>query len=481
MSKRIHRRFVAICFVGLLVLGLTFSGSQSSGAAPPPPQVQSTAGPKVLIRAGEPTRSIHSLRLPEFALEGASSASITVNYNGVWSAEAQNAFQHAVNIWASQINSPEVITIEAYWAVLPTGVLGAAGATTIHAGHLSYPVAGTWYPVALANALSGSDQNGSTAEIVAQFNSGRSDWYFGTDGNPPIDRYDFVSVVFHELCHGLGFFGSMRVDEAGVGSWGYWDSSYTVLYPMIYDRFTENGSGQALLTDFPNNSVQLATQLQSNDIFFDGPYANAFNGGVRPELYAPGTWSQGSSYSHVGEAYNGTSNALMTFSIPPGEVNHLAGPIVQGIFKDMGWTFNPHLRITGQTVGGAAGEPGEPVIFTLSVANDGAAIATEVVVTDQLPTDLVAPYDWDVSPSLGGTTERGGSPFVWDLPDLGPSATGVITVYATLASPLPPQYAIVNQATIATGEAEADLSDNTASTIVIIDPLQTFVPMALRR
>ena len=57
----------------------------------------------------------------------------------------------------------------------------------------------------------------------------------------------------------------------------------------------------------------------------------------------------------------------------------------------------------------------------------------------------------------------------------------MITIYGTLASPLPSQYVIANQATIDTVEAEADLSDNTTSMIVLIEPLQAFLPMVLGR
>ena len=81
-------------------------------------------------------------------------------------------------------------------------------------------MADTWYAAALANELSGGDVNGATSEIVAVMNSdvdnstvlGAIDWYYGTDGNPPetspgsgkFDE-DFVTVVLHEVGHGLGF------------------------------------------------------------------------------------------------------------------------------------------------------------------------------------------------------------------------------------------------------------------------------------
>ena len=56
-------------------------------------------------------------------------------------------------------------------------------------------------------------------------------------------------------------------------------------------------------------------------------------------LYAPSPWSDGSSYSHLAESYNGTPNALMTFSLANGESIHSPGPVTLGIMKDVGWTM----------------------------------------------------------------------------------------------------------------------------------------------
>ncbi|MCK7534680.1 MAG: hypothetical protein MZV63_28610 [Marinilabiliales bacterium] len=38
-------------------------------------------------------------------------------------------------------------------------------------------------------------------------------WYFGTDGNTPELLYDFVTVVLHEIGHGLGFTGFFLLPE----------------------------------------------------------------------------------------------------------------------------------------------------------------------------------------------------------------------------------------------------------------------------
>src|SRR3972149_6150390 len=120
----------------------------------------------------------------------------------------------------------------------------------------------------------------------------------------------------------------MRYGMASCGGadWGCWGT-----YPGIYDRFTENGIGTPLLS-FPNNSKALGDQLISGSVYFDGANADAANGGAPAKLYAPGTWSQGSSYSHLDTIFDGTANALMTYSIAPGESVHSPGPVTLGIF-----------------------------------------------------------------------------------------------------------------------------------------------------
>lgn len=274
-----------------------------------------------------------------------STADITVNYIGSWTPTAQNAFQYAVDIWETLVSSPVTIVINAEWGPLGSGVLGGARPEDTFANFANAPVAGTWYPVALANSLAGADLAPGAADIRAIFSSSYSNWYFGTDGNPGISKIDFVSVVLHEIGHGLGFSGSMLVDN-GSGSWecrgilgeGCW--GYNSGFPFTYDRFTENGSNHGLINTviFANPSTALGGQLTSENVFFDGPNTTVANGGKPAELYAPGSWQRGASYSHLDdETYDGSANALMTHAITAGEANHDPGPVAMAIYKDMGW------------------------------------------------------------------------------------------------------------------------------------------------
>ena len=329
---------ITVLLVALIVLS-SFSSLPATAQVPQPGEGLE-GGPLVIYLAGEMDSTTPFIAPPLRArTQSVQAATINVTYTGSWSSQAQTAFQYAVDIWETQISSPVTIEVQANWTNLGGGgILGSAGSAGSRANFSGAPVANTWYPYALANMLAGTDLNSSSVDILVNLNSSYSSWYFGTDGQPPGNRIDMVSVALHELGHGLGFAGSMSASSsvcgsAGVGCWGYGSS-----YPFIYDRFTENGGGTALLS-YPNYSTSLAGQLTGNEIYFDGPNARAANGGNRPELYAPSNWRQGSSYSHLGEVFNGTSHALMTYSIGGGEANHNPGSVMLGMFHDMGWAL----------------------------------------------------------------------------------------------------------------------------------------------
>ncbi|MFQ6100861.1 MAG: hypothetical protein ACE5OS_06450 [Anaerolineae bacterium] len=410
-----------------------------------------------------------------------------------WPQAAKDAFQYAVSIWASTLNSSQTIVIDACWrSDLGSGVLGSARARSPHHDFPNAPYANTWYQVALANTLSNSDLNDSDlydwdgdgndadSEILANFSS-TFDWYYGTDGNTPGTQVDFASVVLHELGHGLGFAGSMNYDDgagypecngtAGVGCWGYGTA-----YPYIYDRFTEDNSGTSLIA-FTNHSTALGSALVSTNVFFDGTHANAANGGSRVELYAPNPWKPSSSYSHLDESFSGTENALMTYSLGPGSSEHNPGPVMLGMFKDMGWTIgDADLRILKRVLGeGLNLAPGDPVTFTLSIENIGGATATGVVVTDTLSTDILTPT---FETSLAGITATGVISYVWELPDLAASASGAITVYGTISHTMPiTGFAIWNTASISSDGIEEDTNNN--SSTVLVGGHRIYLPLIL--
>jgi hypothetical protein len=84
------------------------------------------------------------------------------------------AFQFAANIWGTFVASNVTIQVSASFAPLAcsstSAILGSAGPFTFFRDFTGAPVAATWYAVALANALHGSDLDPSNPDVTAQFN-----------------------------------------------------------------------------------------------------------------------------------------------------------------------------------------------------------------------------------------------------------------------------------------------------------------------
>ena len=266
-------------------------------------------------------------------------AEFIVNYPADIDIDAQNAFAYAIEIWSYQIATDVPIVIDFSFSDLGPTTLGSAGPNNFFRNFSGATKSNTWYPVALANKLAGFDLDEGNADINISFNS-EFNWYFGTDGNVPAGQFDFVSVVLHELGHGLGFTGSGSSD----GTNGTWGSGTT--NPFIYDDLVVNTSNDRTL-DFTSPSTDLHDFLTSNDLFIDGSETVVANGDTPAKIYAPSTFDQGSSYSHWNEStYNGTTNALMTPQIGSAEAIHDVGDITRALFKDLGWESKPNDDLT---------------------------------------------------------------------------------------------------------------------------------------
>jgi len=119
------------------------------------------------------------------------------------------AFTFAANVWGATLDSPVPIVIQAAFNPLAPNVLGSAGATSIFSDFGSvglYPgpeFPNTWYFSSLADKRAGAELNPGSADINAQFSS-NFNFYLGVDNNHGAQN-DLVTVLLHELGHGLNF------------------------------------------------------------------------------------------------------------------------------------------------------------------------------------------------------------------------------------------------------------------------------------
>lgn len=288
----------------------------------------------------------------------AKKGSITVSYFN-FPTNAVAAFEYAVSILESILPADTRLNVNAYWESLPSDVLGNSVITGLAAGwsvNALDPM--VYYPVSLAEKIAGENLNTDEFGDMELRMNRSANWYFGTDGHPGT-KYDMVTVVLHELCHGLGFFDSMDTD-GGYGYYGF------LTVPVIYDMFIENYNG-AKLTDtlsFINFSSSLYNQLVSDSVYFNGPLLRNFNNGMRAKLYSPSEFDNGSSISHLDE--DNTDYPLMTPFINPGEAIHNPGDLTMSILGDLGWI---NTRISHQPIGDTEDHLSE-ISFSVDIESD---------------------------------------------------------------------------------------------------------------
>lgn len=136
--------------------------------------------------------------------------------NGVTVGEQRMiVLQHSADFLATIFDSSVEIRVEAEFNPRACGGLGGAYPTYNYYQTSTGPLpkSNILYPIALANALSGTDIFSSIGSdyphlrinLQSDF-SCTSDWYYGFSDTIPFNKASLFSTVVHELLHGLGFY-----------------------------------------------------------------------------------------------------------------------------------------------------------------------------------------------------------------------------------------------------------------------------------
>ena len=321
-------------------------------ASPPRAEAESRPAPSIVLRPAYED-AMTSIPAPPPRPAGDAADAFTMNAQVSYASlvpgeafpsQAIAAVQAAIDVWRQILTSSVTVTIQVNWQHFQQDVLAGAGPTMLYKNFDHAPVANTYYPSALAEAIAGHAFAGSDPDIQIDIQN-RSDWSDRTDGVPVSNTFDLETTILHELGHGWGVLGTMDV-ASGVGSWGIPSDTET---PDIYDRFTEDSSGGKLLATYPNHSTQLAAALQSNAVYFNSLQSN--QGTDRLRLFAPTSWLGGSSYAHLSESTYpaGTPESLMTPYIDRAEVLHTPGPRTLCLLEALGWQ-TPQVCPVGSSV-----------------------------------------------------------------------------------------------------------------------------------
>ncbi len=288
-----------------------------------------------------------------------------------------NVFQHAAKLWEAVVGSNIPIIVEAQFSPLTcsanSAVLGSAGPTTIFQNFPRVPIRNTWYAASLANSLSDSDLSAG-ADISTTFNSdidnncfNGGNWYYGLDGNNPNGTLELLSVVLHEIGHGLGF---LTFVDISTGAKFNGDNDVFML------NLEDHSAGQTW--DLLDDAGRLSSATDTPDLHWTGSNVTSlisnYTGGVDQghiRMYAPSTLSAGSSVSHFSNALS--PNELMEpFSTGPKSGPGLALPLLQ----DIGWSAFADAGPVLAILGDQSAFDGETIPVTVIIQDNDTPLAS---------------------------------------------------------------------------------------------------------
>ncbi len=218
-----------------------------------------------------------------------------------------NVLFEAARILNESLDIKYDVHVGSQFTVLPCSgdgtVLGQAGASDYYLDYSN----GSVVPYALANHILDRDLNGSGLEIDTQFNSALDNqngctaglsWYYGFDSAPD-GGTSFLSVVLHEIVHGMGFIGLMGSSAHAPFSWPDGKEGFSLLSKNL------GRAGLSATLDEMTRGQRIIAMTSGDRLTWKGDSANNktsnYSSGVNQneiQFYAPSSFDSGSSLSH---------------------------------------------------------------------------------------------------------------------------------------------------------------------------------------
>ncbi|MEQ3761425.1 MAG: Ig-like domain-containing protein [Alcanivorax sp.] len=256
-------------------------------------------------------------------------------------------FQEAADILNATYDITAVVKVASTFDPLScsssSAVLGQAGPAAVEFDYSTHSLT----PHALYNQTVNADADAGVAEINAQFNSAidnndnclfNTNWYYGFDA-PSGNGKSLLSVVLHEILHGMGFLTYLQSNGQSGAGWNTVNGFEEAFDP--YTRLMKDASSGQFLTA-QAISTRASVMTSNGNLVWGGSEVNGEasnyssginNGEVR--LYAPSSYESGSTASHFDTALS--PNELME----PQYTEFLDTPgLAEQLLKDIGWDYN---------------------------------------------------------------------------------------------------------------------------------------------
>ncbi len=248
---------------------------------------------------------------------------------------------------------------------------------------------------------------------------------------------------------GDGFFD--RADISGLNN-----SIFPIFLPMTclegqyinpgFDSLGETAVrtiGRGAVVSFSPTGLGVATGHQFlYNAFFEGVVSGESMVGPLTTLAKKALYESHSTFRDLLDTYVLFGDPALAAQLPDGDV---------GIVKDV----QPGLIFA----------PGDPITYTLHYSNTGILTATNTIITDTLPVEIINPVV-SANPPL---SPHPGSSDSWDAGDLIPGAGGVITITGTVDPSISQARQVVNTALIDTTAADNNPANNWSSVTISIE------------
>ena len=246
--------------------------------------------------------------------------------------ELVSVVERVTEIWSEILEDVVVpITVDIYWSPLAANVLGSAGPSFVYL----YSGDGLYYCDAQINQIAGNDVDPTTPDIIVTLNSEFAGWHLDTESDPPPGKHDLVTVLLHELFHGIGMIGLVSSN----GQYLTGTSSATYVYDtFLFDQF----NAPVVTAATKASSSLMLSRVTSERVYFRIDRDDAqlvYNPEDHARVYAPSQFSPGSSLYHFDEQQYapGSHLALMTPQLNSQERVLDIGYLGYDVLNTLGW------------------------------------------------------------------------------------------------------------------------------------------------
>ncbi|HSH03352.1 MAG TPA: FG-GAP-like repeat-containing protein [Anaerolineae bacterium] len=292
--------------------------------------------------------------------------------------------------------------------------------------------------------------------------------------------------------------GAAYIDESILDKWsGVGGYPYTVRY-LNQNNGANSGKIQVVRYDGTNAVILYSTTTVNDNQFHhvafvkDGPAINLYIDGILEStatdtLISTSGMTNGSPL-YIGQRGNGSNQFqgivddlhLYSHAISAAGIIELANG---NEYYQLANTATVSITVTpvadlalNKQVNTPSASAGDTITYTLTYTNNGPNIATNVVITDQIPLPL-SHGSLAVTTAGATITPRPGSPYSWDVADLPMGAGGIITITGIISDPVNAML-LTNSATITATTYDSNPTNNTSTAAITIPVIHTITPPA---